>query len=444
MEHRYKYIAFVGCYTKEGQADPFEASHGGVLHDRSKIGKGVLAIGVDLSGKLSFLNDGEPIIKADAFPNPSYLCILERSESSSRPAALREGGLCIVSETEKGTFQSFAVSREQTKDGMRIRAKAAGDPLDTGGSYPCHIISSEVGSDIESVIICNYGEEEGVLSIFGFGEGAKDSDVYSRQACVKFGAGSNADPDRQQASHAHSTSTLTPLSPDSLVDLCCADLGSDAIVQFSLTTKMSSIDGMVSLQCVEKERLAAPPGSGPRSLMFNPIFSNVAIVSLEMTAQIWLIRRKIEDGSFEGIGDPVSLLPENWPVESAKETTFNHGRWASDAVWSPDGIFVYAAARLHNSISVYALQVQTAVEDAPQVPLKVEGLHLVQRIFTNGLTPRCLTISECGKFILVAHQHSHDISSYQRNESDGTITCIDALEVPNAACLKLIRPDRIG
>lgn len=369
---------------------------------------------------------------------------MERSESSSRPAALREGGLCIVSETEKGTFQSFSLSRGQTKDGMKIHAKAAGDRLDTGGAYPCHIISSEVGRGMECVIVCNYGEEEGVLSIFGFGKGAKDPSVFSRQACFRFGPGSKGDPDRQRTSHAHSTSTLTPLSPDSLVDLCCADLGSDAIVQFSLTTNISSIDGTVSLQCVEKKRLAAPPGSGPRSLMFNPVFSNVAIVSLEMTAQIWLIRRNIEDGSFEGMGDPVSVLPENWPSESAKETTFNHGRWASDTVWSPDGIFVYAAARLHNSISVYTVQVQTAAEDAPQVSVKIEGLHLVQRISTNGLTPRCLTMSECGKFILVAHQHSHDISSFQRNESDGTIACIDTLEVPNAACLKLIRPDRIG
>ena len=30
-------------------------------------------------------------------------------------------------------------------------------------------------------------------------------------------------------------------------------------------------------------------------------------------------------------------------------------RWASDAVWSPDGKYVYAAARLHDTISVFKL-----------------------------------------------------------------------------------------
>lgn len=53
-------------------------------------------------------------------------------------------------------------------------------------------------------------------------------------------------------------------------------------------------------------------------------------------------------------------------------------------------------------------------------------------------------MSDCGRFIIIAHQHSHDISSFQRNDSDGTITFIDRLEAPNAACVKLIRPDQIG
>lgn len=359
------------------------------------------------------------------------MCILERSTSSNRPEALRAGGLCIVSELEKGKIQPFAVHR----DGMKVHAKAVGGALDSGGSYPCHIISSDVGSIMESIIVCNYGEDEGVLSVFGISNGSISPDAV----CISFGPGSNADPDRQQESHAHATSTITPLSSSSLMDLCCADLGSDAIVQFSMTTSKSGADAAVSVNCVEKGRIAAPPGSGPRSLMFNPIFTNVAIVSLEMKAQVWLIRRKVEDGSFEGLGDPVSVLPENWPTESAEEKKFNHGRWASDAVWSPDGKYVYAAARLHNSISVFEVQTSGGSQSA-----EIKGLKLVQRMPTDGLTPRCLCMTECGKFILVAHQHSHDITSFQRNDSDGTLVFLDRLEVPNAACVKLTRPEQIG
>jgi len=259
MERHCKYIGFVGCYTKEGQADPFE-SRGGVPHDRSKVGTGVLAIAVDATGKLSFLNDGEPIIKADKLPNPAYLCILERSDNSNRPPALRNGGLCVVSELEEGKFMSYALSRDQTQGGITIHAKPVGEPLDTGGSYPCHIISSAVGSDMESVIICNYGEKEGVLSVFGFGKGDERPDAaYTRQICITFGPGSKADPDRQQTSHAHSTSTVPPLSPSSSMDLCCADLGSDAIVVFSMNTRTIP-DGSVSLQCIEKNKASCSTG----------------------------------------------------------------------------------------------------------------------------------------------------------------------------------------
>jgi len=191
-----------------------------------------------------------------------------------------------------------------------------------------------------------------------------------------------------------------------------------------------------------------------------------------MTAQVWLIQR-LKDGSFEGCGDPISILPERWPDDDEEEDDgdddeespakenkqFNGGRWASDAVWSPDGKYVYAAARLHNSISVfrYVASSSKSVEggsgggdggdDGGDGGDGGEGRHsleLVQRVPTEGLTPRCLCMSECGRILLVAHQHSHDVSSFRREGGDGTIVFADRLEVSNAACVKLVRPELIG
>lgn len=411
----------------------------------------MLAIAMDASGKLSYLNHGEPIISAEKLPNPSYLCILERvkgSIRSNRPPALRDGGLCIVSELSEGKFQCFAVKVTPSQNGeLEVHATAIGEALDTGGSWPCHIISTNVGDAMECIIVCNYGEAEGVLSLFGFHSDSL-TDVYSKQSSISFGPGSKADRDRQEASHAHSASVIPSISNCSSMDLCCADLGSDAIVQFSMTIDSATDDGRgLSFQCIEKDRLAAPPGSGPRSLMFNPIFTDVAIVSLEMTAQVWLIQRRVDDGKFIALGEPISVLPENWPSDTELQYQFNHGRWASDAVWSPCGKFVYAAARLHNSISVFEVQLSTtssAEISSTSTACDIDGLNLIQRASTNGLTPRCLCMSECGQFVLVAHQHSHDVSSFQRNETDGKISFIDRIEVPNAACVKLIRPRMIG
>ena len=424
--NNYKYVGLVGCYTKEGQADPFEATLGGVPHDRTLVGEGVIAIGVDDDGRLSYLNDGAPVITAKELENPSYLTILENVESE-------EGGVvvCVVSELEEGKWQPFRVSASND-DGATIRSKPAGAPMKSGGEYPCHITSARVvGFDGESkatslLFICNYGEQEGVLSIFS----SHDS-VFKPEAKFMFGDGSKADLNRQQCSHAHSTSIASTCDPYSPVDICVADLGSDAIVQFSIKS------GRVR----ETGRLAAPQGSGPRSLMFNPKYNHLAIVSLEMTGETWLIRRRSHDGCLEGLGSPVSILPSEWPSSDMTESQYNQGRWASDALWSEDGKYVYAAARLHDSISVFELKYR--VDKYRDNTVVAEGLELVQRISTEGRTPRCLCMSDCGQFLLVAHQHSHDVSSFERNEVNGKLALVDRITLPNAACIKLIRADKL-
>lgn len=360
------------------------------------------------------------MITAEELPNPSYLCILERRKDKCRPLELRNGGLCIVSELEKGEMQPYSLQF----DGTKIQAKAIGQRLDTKGSYPCHIISSDVGN-MESIFVCNYGEKEGVLTVFGSDKGNE----YKQHVCIPFGtAGSNIDADRQGTSHAHSTTIIT--SPSSTMAVCC-DLGSDAIIQYEMTAGSNTDGEDVSLQSIERHRLGSAPGSGPRSLSINPIHNNIAIVSLEMSGEVFLIRKK-DDGSFEGIGKPISIYPNNWPADSDKEKRYNNGKWASDAVWSPCGGYVYAAARLHNSISVFRL-----VDDDQST------LEFVQTVST-GITPRCLCMSNCGEHILVCNQHSHDLSSYRVNKNDGKITFVNRLEVYNCACVKLIRPENIG
>mmetsp|Transcript_3082 Transcript_3082/g.6184 ORF Transcript_3082/g.6184 Transcript_3082/m.6184 type:complete len:444 (-) Transcript_3082:1447-2778(-) len=442
MAKDFSYIGFVGCYTKPGQADPFEASHGGIPHDRSKVGVGVIAIGVSHNGELSFLGP-DPIIKADDWPNPSYLTVLERDDQ--RPEGLKIGGLCVVSEQGYGKWQAFSLKR----DNLSISATAVGEPISTGGSYPCHVTSARIPHEkLECILISNYGDEQGVFNLYIDGGSS-----YNEQSRINFGPGSRVDLTRQQSSHAHSSCALPPLDPSSsLLDICAADLGSDSIIQFSVTKCPNS----GSFDCVEKGRLATPAGSGPRSLMFNPAssFFNIAIVSLEMVAQVALIRRRLHDGCLEMIGSPVSLLPENWQLEECDDNTimqFNKGCWASDAVWSPDGKFVYAAARLNDSISVFQLQHKIdgyredkSMDDASPSAVVIQGLKLVDRISTHGRTPRCITMSECGKFILVAHQHSHDVSSFLRDETSGGLTFVNQLDVNLAACVKLVRPEKIG
>ena len=235
----YKYIAFVGSYSQPGQADPFESSHGGIPHDRSRVGKGVLAIGVDAEGKLSYLNNGDPVIRADDLPNPSYLSFNGRSGEAAR--------LCVVSELVDGRWQEFSVEFEE-HNGEDVKLEPTDDLVDTEGSYPCHIIHASplLGTDL--IFISNYGEDQGVFSIFS------NNNLNHK---VLFGDGSRANFTRQQTSHAHSSCISPAMISSDVLGVCVADLGSDSIIQLGLTPN--------NLECVEIGRLAAPAGSGPRS-----------------------------------------------------------------------------------------------------------------------------------------------------------------------------------
>ena len=65
----------------------------------------------------------------------------------------------------------------------------------------------------------------------------------------------------------------------------------------------------------------------------------------------------------------------------------------------------------------------------------------MHQIKTEGRTPRCLAMSECGEFLLVAHQHSHDVSSFRRCSDDGNLTFVNKLDANCAACVKLVQSD---
>jgi 6-phosphogluconolactonase (cycloisomerase 2 family) len=523
-------IVFVGCYTKPRQADPFEEELGGVPHDDSKVGTGILALTLSSEGKLAYLNHGNPVVPASIVPNPSYLALLPLveeclSSSSSEQEEQQQGGvtveklsrngrhyLCAVSEVEDGKLFVFSMGEQQKSDHQDsdgsdndtivTNLQPVGEALSTYGSYPCHIMTKDMAGDGPNrLFVSNYGspEEGGAVSMYLLGgftanstsitgsnrSGSTSSTttagtdhgtsnahktnnnnnapppplVVTHKDTVVLGrTGSNISPaGRQSSTHAHccagchihhnsipgSTTTTTTTATGILYT---TDLGADAIIQYDFRSF-----GKI----IEVGRLATPPGSGPRSIVFNPQphLATIAIVSLEMTAQVQLVHYRRHDHCLEASGSPVSLLPLHWPqknneedVDAASEeggdadrlrmTQFNNGRWASDAVWSTNGLFVFAAARLHNSISVFRLLYQeytTAPDDVRDL-----SLEFVQRCLTGGQTPRCLAVSPCGNFLLVAHQHSHDVSCFAIHPTLGRLQFMDKIEAPCAACVKMI------
>eukprot|EP00980_Cylindrotheca_fusiformis_P000939 scaffold248_cov111-Cylindrotheca_fusiformis.AAC.16 len=415
----YKYVGYIGCYTLPHQADPF-GPIGGFPYDDSKVGSGIRAIGVSTDGTMHYLSPN-PVAKIgeDVLPNPSYLAVVGGSGNASSKQ------LCVVTEMDKKNANVVAFAIDN-KDPTKL--SPIGDALATEGAFPCHITILDTAADTGSVrkklvAVCNYGRDE---DSSGFSTYLLGEDGLSLAHSIPSGSGQGSlgDISRQLGSHTHSSATC-PQVPG---ELFVADLGTDSIVQFALDHA-----GVAN----EIGRLAIPRGSGPRSLVFQGSNSSklghVAVVSLEMTAQILLVLRRAHDGCLEAVGSPLSILPDDWPPAEANEDDdavdvkkFNQGRWASDVVWSKNGKYIFASARLHNSVAIF------------EFDHDLLELRFVDRVSTGGTTPRCLTVSPKGEFLLIAHQHSHDVSSFRIDETNGTLTFIDKLEAPLASCVKLL------
>lgn len=497
------YVALVGCFTAPHQADPFFDGATGVPHDASQVGAGILALGVQTTtpaGKLSLLSPHKPpvVVDASVVPNPSYLTVIipppSSAASSPQQQQQQHPRLCVVSEVEdgdtgQGKFFTFDIIGMADDDGATPVLRQVGEGLPTGGSYPCHLSSVAVTSMTTKstrtasasttahhgghlVFVSNYGGNSSGAALTAYRVGTESGITTLGTYLPTNQQGSNrASGDRQTAPHVHcscpmmiahqndydsdadaddaavvqqSSSTPQP----QVVDILTTDLGSDALVRLRVTDNGNGDDrNSSSSSIVQVDRLALPLGSGPRSVVWNPQYfgqfssSKVGVVSLEMSAQIQLFRCRPHDDALECWGPPLSILPDDWPPDDDSNDgcvkDFNRGRWASDVVWSRNGRFVFCAARLHNSIAVFRL-----VGD-DQTETDQMRLEFVRRVPTRGMTPRCLTLSPEGELLLVAHQHSHDVTSFCVDESNGSLTFADRIDVPLAACVKLVAPESL-
>lgn len=352
--------------------------------------------------------------------------------------------LCTVSETEKNS--KVAVFKLDPDDPTRTKEVLADFP--SFGSYPCHISQveperTEIYSDQEDwyIAVCNYGQDKGGSGVSIYGIDFQDKVWVPGRFPFK-GDGSGKDKNRQQGPHAHSSVGNAGFNGEMFV----ADLGSDTIVQYDL--------GLCEIS--KRGSLALPSGSGPRSLSFSNQKDRLGVVSLEMAGSILLVRTGLkstrrawesdsddDEIDLETCGHPVSILPADWPKDDDDDddddgkamAKFNNGKWASDVVWSKNGKYVFAAARLHNSIAIFEVLRPAAEEKGKE---ELPKLSFVRRVETRGKTPRCLTVSPGGEFLLICHQHSHDVTCFKIDETNGSLDFVDKIDVPLASCVKLI------
>jgi len=139
---------------------------------------------------------------------------------------------------------------------------------------------------------------------------------------------------------------------------------------------------------------AAPSGAGPRHIAVHPS-GTLAFVANELNSTVTPYQLSA-DGKLTA-GTTVSSLPMN----------FNGDNKGAHIELSPDGRFVYASNRGHNSIAVFSADQTTG------------ALTLVEHEPTRGSAPRDFDVDPNGDVLIVANQDSANLSVYKIEPNGG-------------------------
>lgn len=305
--------------------------------------------------------------------NPSYFCV---DEARRRVYAVNE-----LKEFD-GAFGG-GVTELSYDESLHLQVERS---CGTGGTDPCHLALSPDG-DLLSV--ANFAS--GSVSVFPVRES-----LGPRSQLLQH-HGSSVHPVRQQGPHAHGVifghgRMLVP------------DLGLDKLVAYRRDGAGFSEDAALTRQL--------KPGSGPRFGEFSKDgrhFYLINEIASSVTHFLW-------DGGTLLEKETVSTLEEGFAGDNI----------CSDLHLSPDGAFLYASNRGHDSIAVFAVG-----EDG--------SLSLRERVPCGGRTPRNFCLTPDGRYVLVGNQESDNIAVFSAEEG-GHLRLFRTTPFPSPVCIRFFCP----
>ncbi|NKB69748.1 MAG: beta-propeller fold lactonase family protein [Candidatus Latescibacteria bacterium] len=308
--------------------------------------------------------------------NPSFL-------------ALHPGGsfLYAVGEAGGGSVSAFAI------DGPS-GALTLLNSQSTHGGGPCHLSVDPSG---QWVAVANYGGGSlALLPLTAEGPLKAATHVVQHQ-------GQGADPRRQRGPHAHC------VMPDAAGRfIFAADLGLDKVLAYHLDRDQGRLDPHPTTPWV-----ALSPGAGPRHFTFHPN-GRFAYVVNEFDSSVTALSYDPDSGALQAL-QTVSALPASYAETS----------YGADIHLRPDGRFLYASNRGHDSIAVFSVDAQTGL-------LTAQG-----HASTLGHWPRNFTIDPSGAFLLVANQRSNSVVSFRIDPTSGALSPTGhTLDVGAPVCLQ--------
>ena len=263
--------------------------------------------------------------------------------------------------------------------------------VSSGGAGPCHV---DVAPGGKHLAVANYGG--GSVALIAI---EKDG-ALGKQAGFIQHEGKSVNPNRQEGPHAHCVNF-----DHNGKQLYVADLGLDKVMAYTVASG--------ALAASPKPHYELSPGAGPRHVALS-LNGRVMYVVNELDNTV--ARMKL--GADNVAAQVITTLPADFSGTSHTAEIHLH----------PNGKFLYASNRGHDSIAVFSVNPDTG------------ALTAIGHTPTGGKTPRHFTLSPDGDYLLAANQDSNSVVVFRVDANAGTLTQVgDPVEVPRPVCLLFAR-----
>lgn len=320
-------------------------------------------------------------------PNPSFLALHPNGRFLYAVSQTKR----VKGERPKGALSAFAI--DPTTGALSFLNQQL-----SHGRGPCHVSVDATG---QALLVANYSSGSvASLPITVDGTLQEATSIHQHE-------GSGADPRRQRGPHAHSI-TVDPANRF----VFAADLGTDKLMAYRLDPDQAT------LTPADPPHVSLKPGAGPRHIAFHPQSIAVYVVNeLDCTVAAFAYT---ETGKCSE-RQVVSTLPRN-PEK---------GDTCADIHATPDGRFLYASNRGHDSLACFRIDPKTGdLTSAGHTP-------------TQGKTPRNFGIDPTGTFVLVANQNSDNVVVFRLNPETGALTPTGSqIKVSTPVCVKFAEETR--
>jgi len=243
------------------------------------------------------------------------------------------------------------------------------------GNDPCYISIEQTG---RFALVANYSSGSvAMLPIQADGQLGPATDVIQH-------SGSSLHPERQSGPHAHC------ILPDPINRFAVAmDLGLDKLLVYRMDLERGKLH--------KHAEVNVRAGAGPRHLTFHPNGRYACLLN-ELDSTLISFRYHAEAGTFEEL-QTISTLPQDFKDENL----------CADVHISPDGKYLYASNRGHDSLACFLMDENTG------------QLTYQNHTSTAGREPRNFAIDPGGAFLLVANQKTHNVVTFKIDSATGDL-----------------------